>query len=320
MNNFRKLSLSIAMLLFFFASCSSDDENTAVETNEIKPLTGFTKIEIGEGDLQYDGRVRSVIGMDIDNDDDGNTYLIFILNLENPEFIALSTSDGELDGNITIALLDGQLYSAENINLDQISEGVLKVTGTVTSGNGSKDIILEFDENMIGNGSSTIDINDNIAVINGTLGSVTYNQILDLNQNHPEVHTILLGEIDGSVNDEVNVQTGRLIRQAGYTTWVNSDSEIYSGGVDLFCSGVKRLIDTGAILGVHSWCCGSNGEDAFELPNNDLQHTAQINYFNEMLGSPKGEEFYFYTINAAEFDNIHIMTTAEIQKYGLATE
>ena len=80
------------------------------------------------------------------------------------------------------------------------------------------------------------------------------------------------------------------------------------------------MIDNGAVLGVHSWCCGENGEEAFEIPENDPQHTIQIEYFNEMLGQPIGREFYFYTINAAGADDIHEMTAAEIEQYGLATE
>ena len=68
---------------------------------------------------------------------------------------------------------------------------------------------------------------------------VSDNQILEINADYPSVETIVLGSIDGSVNDDVNVETGRLIREAGYTAHLKSDSEIYSGGVDLFCSGLN---------------------------------------------------------------------------------
>ena len=69
-------------------------------------------------------------------------------------------------------------------------------------------------------------------------------------------------QIRGSLDDKINMHTGRLIREHGFTTKVLSDSRIASGGVDLFCAGEKRIIEQGAEIGVHSWCCA--GED--DLP------------------------------------------------------
>ena len=65
-------------------------------------------------------------------------------------------------------------------------------------------------------------------------------------------------QISGSVNDAVNMHTGRLLRKNGFTTKLLSDSDIASGGVDLFCAGAKRIVEKGAKIGVHSWCCTSD--------------------------------------------------------------
>jgi len=43
-------------------------------------------------------------------------------------------------------------------------------------------------------------------------------------------------------------------------------------------------------------------------------------YFSEMLGNKLGPDFYFYTLEAAQFDSIHYMTDEEIKKWNIATE
>ena len=316
---FRKSRLTFFVSLVILVSCNSDDNNTIPKSeNSIELLTGYSKIEIGESTIQYDGETHSITGFDINNEG-GVIYLVLALN-EN-EFIAISTSNQSIDGSDVIARLNNHTYQGQNFSIEDINENLTRVTGVLSSDTTTdKNITIDFDETSFGKGNSSVTVNGNIATINGELGSITYNQILDLNQNEREVNILLLAEIDGSVNDEVNVETGRLIRKAGYTTWVNSSSEIYSGGVDLFCSGKERIIDNGAVLGVHSWCCGENGEEAYEIPENDPQHNTQISYFNEMLGQPIGREFYFYTINAAGADGIHVMTASEIDQYGLSTK
>lgn len=75
-----------------------------------------------------------------------------------------------------------------------------------------------------------------------------------------------------------------------------------------------------AEFGVHSWCCGENGEEAFEIPTASPEHKLMINYFEEMLGTAIGEGFYFFTINSAPFNEIYVMNSGDIAKYRLATE
>ena len=203
--------------------------------------------------------------------------------------------EDDFNDNQLVLILDDVQYTGEDFNVEQIDDSTYTITGNLSSDTFSvKPIVINFDENSLGTGNSSITVNGNIAEINGTLGSLTYNQILDLNRNERNVHTLLLNIVPGSVNDEVNEETGRLIREAGYTTWVKSTSVVESGGVDLFCAGKKRIVDNGAILGVHSWCCGENGEDAFEIPANDDQHTRPKQYIIEMLGEPFGTDFLLF--------------------------
>jgi hypothetical protein len=155
--------------------------------------------------------------------------------------------------------------------------------------------------------------------VGGGLGTRAYNQIFDLHLNHPEITTIVEKRISGSLHDDINMQTGRLIRKYGLNTHLTSTSDIASGGVDLFCSGKKRSKEAGAKLGVHSWS-SEDVANASDLPESSPLHQNQIDYFTEMLGTPTGKEFYFYTINAAPANQIHQMNEAEIAEYHLLTE
>ena len=63
-----------------------------------------------------------------------------------------------------------------------------------------------------------------------------------LNKNYPTITTINFVAIPGSL-DQVNHETGRLIREAGYTTKIDSKGKVQGGGIDLFCAGKKRIIE-----------------------------------------------------------------------------
>ena len=102
----------------------------------------------------------------------------------------------------------------------------------------------------------------------------------------------------------------------GFNTHVPADGEIASGGVDFFLSGVERTVDTGALLGVHSWAAG-DGTTGADVPRDDPQHQLYLDYYAEM-GIPA--EFYWFTLEAAPAEDIHPMTEAEIEKYGLLTQ
>ncbi|NQU47462.1 MAG: hypothetical protein HQ519_02345 [Planctomycetes bacterium] len=60
-----------------------------------------------------------------------------------------------------------------------------------------------------GVGTSSFELQGDVAILNGDLGSSTYRQVKYLLEEHPEVRIIHFEEVLGSVNDEVNVETGR---------------------------------------------------------------------------------------------------------------
>jgi hypothetical protein len=176
---------------------------------------------------------------------------------------------------------------------------------------------IYFNDSVIGSGTTRLTLERNRAILTGVLGTRSYVEIKELIQNHPEITTLVLQDVPGSMNDPVNMHTGRIIRKAGYKIVVPANSVIASGGVDLFCSGKERIAEPGSKLGVHSWW--DNGMSADDLSEDDPAHDAQIHYFTEMLGE-KGRAFYFYTLRAAHSDSIHWMTGNEIKQWGLVTE
>jgi len=180
------------------------------------------------------------------------------------------------------------------------------------------EVSLVLNESLISGGASNIIVSGTEATVSGTLGTGTYVQLRDITTQNPNVTRLVLGEIDGSVNDAINVHTGRLIRAAGLATHVPVYGDVNSGGVDLFAAGVSRTVEPGGILGVHSWCC-ENGITADNLSVSDPAHGTQLTYFREMLPET-GVDFYFFTLSAAPFDGIHAMTREEMNQYLVITE
>ncbi|WP_294228176.1 alpha/beta hydrolase [uncultured Shimia sp.] len=152
-------------------------------------------------------------------------------------------------------------------------------------------------------------------LVNGTLNSRSLVAFEQAMADHPNVTRLVLLEIPGSVDDEVNLQLGHRVRDLGLDTHVTAESEIHSGGSDLFLAGVQRSMENGAVIGVHSWAVGNlQGRD---LPKSDPEHAGYVSYTKRMLGS---DAFYWFTLEAAPVQETHVMSAAEIEKYGLLTQ
>ena len=207
-----------------------------------------------------------------------------------------------------------------DIDVSNFEEGIIRVKGTLNSSKSDSSIQISYTTNeaLGGAGDSKIEVKNNEAILNGTLGTVTYIQIKNLIQEHPNIKTLVLDQVPGSINDAINMHTGRLVREHGFTTKVNATSDIASGGVDLFCAGVQRIVHQGAKIGIHSW--GAMSFTATDLPQDHPGHQAQIDYFTLCLGKEKGKAFYFRTLEAAPFDDIHYMSDSAIQAWTVSTK
>ncbi|WP_424942892.1 alpha/beta hydrolase [Aliiroseovarius crassostreae] len=152
-------------------------------------------------------------------------------------------------------------------------------------------------------------------VMNGEINSKTLDQFEAVIADHPQITTLFEGHVPGSLDDDTMIALAYRVRDLGLKTELGAESEIYSGGVDLFLAGVERRATEGAVIGVHSWSDGM--KDAIEYPRDAPEHEANRAYVEAMLGD---DAFYWYTIEAAPAAGIHIMTREEIEKYGLLTE
>lgn len=200
-------------------------------------------------------------------------------------------------------------------------DGTILATGKLRpkTGKGEKrPFEIRLDESILSLGNSKLEIKGNEAFLSGELGGRTYRQIKNMIADHPDVRTITLTEIEGSADDEINIHTGRLIREAGLTTKITKDSKVHSGGVDLFCAGLKRIIESGAVLETQSRKNKFIGDVAF--PKDHPAHQHQLAYFEEMLGKKTGSEFYFFSIRPSLAKYVPTLTAEQIKKWNLATE
>lgn len=157
-------------------------------------------------------------------------------------------------------------------------------------------------------------IKNNIAYMSGIICSNTPALVLELLYKHPEVRTIEMELVPGSIDDVSNLRASLYIHRFGLTTRLNKNSIIASGGTDLFLAGRKRIIEKGAKIGVHAWDGGDT--PATELSKEDEAHQLYIEYY-KTVNIP--EAFYWYTLKAAPASDIHFMTEKEINKYKIRT-
>lgn len=252
--------------------------------------------------LNY-GKGLAEVGYDFDNDE---------------PLASLTLHDGDTsdiyDFNPTRTLV------GVDIEIKEVDEETMLYSGSVqdvVTGN-VYPVELYINQSLKGAGDTKLVVNGNKATLSGTLGTSTYIQIQDMIHT-TSADTLILSNVPGSENDGINMHTGRLIRNAHLTTIMPKDGEAYSGGVDLFAAGTQRIYEVGGKIGVHSWCCTDDGKDAGQLSKDDKAHGAQLTYFREMLGDEKGPEFYFYTIDAAPANDIHLMSVVDMVKYTLTT-
>ena len=155
--------------------------------------------------------------------------------------------------------------------------------------------------------------NDKI-VATGSIDATTQNAFEEVTAANPEIKTLVLQYIDGSVDDDANVIFSRTVRDRGFDTVVPSNGLVASGGTDLFLAGNNRVLEPGACVGVHSW--GGGGYVAAEMPKDHPEHNRYLEYYNEIGVDP---DFYWFTLNAASQTELHWMTAEEANRFDMTT-
>lgn len=168
---------------------------------------------------------------------------------------------------------------------------------------------------VTGYGIFSVDGNGDLK-IDGVITTNTPYHFDNILKDNPNAKLLTMFNCPGSDDDDANLLASRKIRNAGLNIHATATSELASGAVDMFFAGVKRTADKGAKFGVHSWSDGQN--EATDFPKGHAQHQPYINYFKEMgLSQQQAEDFYYFTIYAAPSADIHWMTDAEVNQYGL---
>ena len=158
------------------------------------------------------------------------------------------------------------------------------------------------------------------ATLDGTIDSNSFSQFTQMLNEHPEIATILFDQAPGSLDDDVNLQIGKRLSDLNLNTHILDNGIIASGAVDLFLAGRERTRGFNTSIGVHAWA-DSDGNQAADYPENNSVHDHYINYFLSIgMGSQLANDFYFFTINAADPDNLYFMNESEIQLYQIFTQ
>lgn len=257
---------------------------------------------IGEGDHDGDGALsrRELVSLseraqELDDEPAGED-----LADEVEELFAACDADG--DRRLVATELDGELA-------DLLAEADTDGDEALTRAELTR--FLEAEELP-----ASFEVEGTRAVMTGVIGADTPDAVRRLLRDHPDVSTIVLRQVPGSLDDEANLEAARLVRAAGLHTHVPADGTIASGGVDFFLAGTERTVDPGARLGVHSWAADFLGliVEGASFPRSHGSHEIFLAYYREM-GVP--EPFYWFTLESASAEGLHWMTPAEIRRFSL---
>lgn len=159
-------------------------------------------------------------------------------------------------------------------------------------------------------------VNDKTAQADGEINSRSLDDFNEMLNNYPNLNTINIIEIPGSADDDVNLQVSRKVHETNIAIHLMDGGLIASGGVDFFLAGTTRTKGNNTQIGVHAWSDDTN--EATDFPQGDANHQPYIDYYISVgFSQAEAEAFYYFTINAAPSTEIHWMTEAEIQQYGL---
>lgn len=148
----------------------------------------------------------------------------------------------------------------------------------------------------------------------GIIYSNTLEDIKQAFETNPEITTLVMEDVPGSIDDVINLLASQEIRKHKINTYIPENGMVASGGTDMFLAGKKRAVHPTAKLGVHSWSGGDMV--ALDFPKDHEEHKKYLDYYTTM-NIPL--DFYWYTLEAAPADDIHWMTPEEIEKYSIIT-
>lgn len=158
------------------------------------------------------------------------------------------------------------------------------------------------------------------AVLDGVINSNSYIQFNQMIIQHPGIEVIYFDQAPGSLDDDVTALIGRRIHNRNIDTHILDNGIIASGAVDLFLAGNNRTRGFNTSVGVNSWE-DSNGNQGSDFVESSSVHDFYINYYLSIgLGGQLANDFYFFSINAADSNDLYFLSESEIQFYQIFTE
>ncbi len=191
-------------------------------------------------------------------------------------------------------------------------------------------------------GTTSFDIDGNRAIITGRIGTNTIAQIQHLVDEHPEVDTLVLAQIDGAVEDHIEATFGRvdpwrftqlasdLIREHGFTTVIPVDGRVTDRGLLLFAGGEERIVESteGAFheqqvgeLSVRAECCGLTADDADSdvfYDQYSAVHEADVQRWSSLLGEEAGTALALHLAQQS-IGGPHQLSRVELDAFNLVT-
>lgn len=160
-----------------------------------------------------------------------------------------------------------------------------------------------------------LSIRGGLLFVKGVVNRRSASRVHEALLSAPDVGVVVLTFVPGSADDTTNLELGLMLRQANYTTYVPADGMVASGGTDLFLAGVQRIVERGAMIGVHSWA-DSGAATGDTLDRDAEEHRIYLDYYRALAID---QEFYWFTLQAAPADEMHWMTDSEMAKYSVYT-
>lgn len=302
---------------------------------EALPVTGVDDLV-----LEYQNHYREEAEYFIEDFDENGDGILNLIELPDDLVMYVRYSDLDNDGTITVDELlavnpdSDEVFALVEIDeifleLDEDKDDIISMEVFEEDDVDFADLISPFDVNndnsisrdeliagfAILDASVSFEIEGDKAIMRGTIGVSTPYRVMELVFFHPEVKTIVMTDVPGSVDDDSSLRASRMVRAHGLNTHVPSDGEVASGGTDFFQAGVQRTCGKGALFGVHSW--SEFGAEGTDYPRDSEEHKMYLDYCDEM-GIP--QSFYWYTLEVAPATDIHYMSEEELAKYGLLTE
>ena len=173
---------------------------------------------------------------------------------------------------------------------------------------------VEDGERLLGE-PVTFDVDGSVAVLRGLLTEAFPERLAALLRDHPQIRTLELAFVPGTIDEEATFAACRLVLEHGLATRLPPGAMVASGGTTLYRSGVRRERAGGVRVGVHSWSFRLAGMtlDGADLPRYAAEHAQSVAWYRE-LGFP--EALYWFQLRAAPSGELHWMSEAELRRYG----